>query len=294
MFDWLYEFTKKDSNHIEITLTGACTVMCSYCPQTSYVKNFRKIGRDNGALSVDQSNMTLDTFKLVLKNIGSRTKKIFFTGFTEPIQHPNWFDFVKTAIDANYQVHFNTTLIGATRQDVDQLVSFDIPVRVHLTDSNQKLDTTLVDHLLKNSRQKIEIDSFSEQGNSLMRSLEVNRWTPDSRGKNVTELVKKTYTGPVYCVNKRQYSNVVLPNGLLVVCCSDFSLDHVLGDLKKQTLEEIHQSEEMRSFNSRMRSGDKDFICNSCHYARPLGSREFLERQAGELKGSLRRIFGPH
>jgi radical SAM protein with 4Fe4S-binding SPASM domain len=66
----------------------------------------------------------------------------------------------------------------------------------------------------------------------------------------------------------RQYSNVVLPNGDVSVCCSDFGLKHILGNLLTTKLSDIHKSEKMKDFNRKMDDGDENFICNRCSYSR--------------------------
>ena len=30
-------------NHIEVTLTSACPMMCSYCPQGNYIKGYKSL-----------------------------------------------------------------------------------------------------------------------------------------------------------------------------------------------------------------------------------------------------------
>ena len=46
--------------------------------------------------------------------------------------------------------------------------------------------------------------------------------------------------GGYYCNRAlRMNHNVLLPNGDVVLCCMDFGMQHVLGNLKRQSYEEI-------------------------------------------------------
>lgn len=254
-----------NNNHIEITLTSACNVMCSYCPQTNYIKAFKALNPDVN-FTKENRNMTFENFKKIVKNINHHVKKIYFTGFTEPMQNPFWYDCVNYSLNLGYEVFFNTTLIGARRDDIDKLLTLQIPVRVHLTDSRKKINPVYYELLDKNYKGSIHFDYFTQEGAMLYSGASKTQGDINSRSDNIENIKTATHTGKVYCNEFRQFSNVVLPDGNVAVCCSDFSLKHIFGNLLQQKLSEIHNSEKTQNFIYQMLSSHHSF-CNNCEYA---------------------------
>jgi radical SAM protein with 4Fe4S-binding SPASM domain len=66
--------------------------------------------------------------------------------------------------------------------------------------------------------------------------------------------------------------NVLLPNGDVVLCCMDYNLKHVIGNLLTQTYAEIFAGEplaEIIKWNEAARF-DKCSICKSCENVTPI------------------------
>jgi hypothetical protein len=74
--------------------------------------------------------------------------------------------------------------------------------------------------------------------------------------------------------------NVLLPNGDVVLCCMDYGLRHVLGNLLRQEYHELFSGAEMgRLRAANMRPGNTDrSICTRCtratRYRAPEGARQ--------------------
>ena len=62
--------------------------------------------------------------------------------------------------------------------------------------------------------------------------------------------------------------NVLLPDGRVVICCMDYSLQHVIGNLEKQSYYELFQGEEHKRVTLSNMSTDpemkKNSICTNC------------------------------
>ena len=60
--------------------------------------------------------------------------------------------------------------------------------------------------------------------------------------------------------------NVLMPNGDVVLCCMDYNLKHVIGNLLKQKYEDIFESEELKKIIEINESPEfsKCSICKSC------------------------------
>ena len=253
-------------NHIEVTLTSACPMMCSYCPQGNYIKGYK-------SLKTSGKDMSLEDYKIILSNINI-IGYVAFTGFTEPIRNKNWYEIVKHTIDEGYRTIINTTLFKASDEDIDKMTSLDIPINIHVTDSKQEVPIETYRNFIDKYKGEHRFSYFSRKGMERAQQLRVmsGRGRVHDRGGNVApDKAPKppVIKGPVACTTRRQYSNVVIPNGDVSVCCSDFGLEHILGNLLTQKLSEIHNSENMKDFNNKMLEGDEDFICNKCWYATP-------------------------
>tara|TARA_A100001015_G_C15021996_1_gene728506 strand:+ start:1944 stop:2924 length:981 start_codon:yes stop_codon:yes gene_type:complete len=116
--------TRKQSI-LEITAQIGCTMMCSYCPQTLIVseareKNVEKI-------------MDLENFKKMLNNVSQNTL-ISWAGYTEPLLHSNFIDFVEFANEKGFVQTINTTMHGKndcqaymSKTNVFRSVGFHLP-----------------------------------------------------------------------------------------------------------------------------------------------------------------------
>lgn len=68
-------------------------------------------------------------------------------------------------------------------------------------------------------------------------------WDMIDRAGNLDDEALRSATcmhEPIYCGRASAYNhNVLLPNGNVVLCCMDFDMQRVLGNLKRQSYEEI-------------------------------------------------------
>jgi len=253
------------NNHLEVTLTAGCPMMCSYCPQTNYIKGYKATN------TTSKKNMSLEDYKVILKNVDHRINHVFFTGFTEALAHPEWDQFVEHTKSQGYKTTFNTTLYGATKEKIDRMVDLDVDVEIHLTDSRIDIPEGMIEYFAeKYKRSNAIFNFFTEKGRNLLPIKGDHRAiAAHSRGDNLEHIPRRVISAPVRCNSNRFFSNVVIPNGDVSVCCSDFSLKHIMGNLLTQTLKEIHNGEPMRNFFKKMGEGDTSFICNNCDYAYP-------------------------
>lgn len=267
----LLDNNKYKDNHIEFTLTSACTAMCSYCPQSRYIKAYKNLPSAINAEgeNILPKNLSLEDFKLYLSNVNHLVNKIYFTGYTEPLQNPEWFEIVNHAIKEKYDVFLNTTLIGASENDINKLLMLDIPLRIHLSDSRIKIEKDYYKLISKEYRGKVSFDYFTEEGRKLFGAdtMPIELGSINSRGDNLPNLNSEIKRGPIFCSEYRHYSNVVLPNGEVSLCCTDFGLKNIIGSLKLNKLYELHNSTKFFDIISNMAYGKRLSICNSCHYA---------------------------
>jgi len=85
------------------------------------------------------------------------------------------------------------------------------------------------------------------------------------------DLVKvNNIQGEIECARAENLDHfVLLPNGEVVLCCNDFSLKHRLGNLLKNSYEEIINGSMMKSVKDSMLClNNVDIICRNCMYAK--------------------------
>lgn len=62
--------------------------------------------------------------------------------------------------------------------------------------------------------------------------------------------------------------NVLLPDGTLLLCCMDYGMKHVLGNLRKETYEEIMTGEHINRIKEGLLGDEKiDILCRMCSNA---------------------------
>ena len=116
--------TRKQST-LEITAQIGCTMMCSYCPQTLIVSEAREKNV--------QKIMDLENFKKMLNNVSQNTL-ISWAGYTEPLLHSNFIDFVEFANEKGFIQKINTTMHGKnecqaymSKTNIFKFVGFHLP-----------------------------------------------------------------------------------------------------------------------------------------------------------------------
>lgn len=255
--------------HLEFTLTPACALMCSYCPQDAYIQRY--------AAATGRRSTTLDDYKVMLENVAHTTSNIDFSGYTEPLYNPRWFEIFCHTLERGYTVTLFSTLGSASMDDLDKLSGLAIHrIYVHLLDRVAQRDKLafLIERCRIHHRDLLFI-YFDEDGRELAREFQdqvhCERWTAHSRA-GLVDVGRRYVAGSVSCCEQRDFCNVVLPNGDIQICCMDFSLQHKIGNLLEAPLAEIQHSPAARAFRATMASVN-DGICNYCIYAIPLAGQ---------------------
>ena len=95
-----------------------------------------------------------------------------------------------------------------------------------------------------------------------------------SRAGNVENdyVESKHSTGEIVCINcgTGMNHNVLLPDGTIVLCCMDYALEHVLGNLLEKSYEEILDSPEAKRIQKEMQKDEVDILCRNCTNARSV------------------------
>jgi hypothetical protein len=247
---------------LEITTNIApkgCVVDCAFCPQRTLEKSYTSEIR----------TLTLDTFKFVLDKVPSQVR-VTFSGFTEPWLNRACTDMLLWAYYKGHPVAAFTTGVGMMPEDVERFKHVDFAgfpnggFTLHLPDAER-----IAKHpITKNYLEVLEAFKKSRVTNFYTMCMSKNIH-PDithifnsavvpmfwNRAGNLTNEVQqkpdyslvrnKIHSTPFStesrtcgCVEKL-YHNVLLPNGDVSLCCMDYSLKYILGNLLTQKYDEV-------------------------------------------------------
>ena len=242
-----------------IDTQNGCVVDCVFCPQRTLQKSYK-----------GERFMTLDNFKKAVDKLPQEVR-VTFAGFTEPWLNKNCTDMVLYAHEKGHPISIFTTGIGMSIEDIDRIKH--IPFAggpnggfvLHLPDQERKAKHPITKRYIE------VIEHFSKVW------PQINNFTTMCMG-TVHESVRHVFTdAPVYamwsragnllgesimkpellnrkdeyrsiyhgeqemtcgCLEK-MYHNVMLPNGDVSLCCMDYGLEHILGNLYEQSYEDV-------------------------------------------------------
>ena len=242
-----------------IDVKNGCVVDCVFCPQRTLQESYK-----------GERFLSLDNFKLSLDKIPKEVR-ITFAGFTEPWLNPKCTDMVLYAHEKGHPISIFTTGIGMTLDDLEKIKHIPFAgapngnFTLHLPDAERKAKHPITDKYIK------LIERFGELKNEIHNFQVMTMGTvhesvshifptahsPEmwSRAGNLSremilkpELLnrsnefKSVYHGDkpktCGCVEKL-YHNVILPNGDVSLCCMDYGLKNIIGNIFTQSYEEI-------------------------------------------------------
>ena len=283
-----YGIRHTDGPVMELTTMVGCPLMCTFCPQD----NLRTEYGDK------TKYMQLDDLHTVLKKLPSNTR-IDFSGMAEPWANPACTDMLRLTLDMGFDIAIYSTLYGMTDPEVvrDLLESHKNQVKVltlHLPDANGnmkgwKLSDEWI-HALKTlsyAKLGIQIDAMTMDRNGVVHpSLKelvpkLSGWVGHTRADSLNveqvkgQVIMQTprHDFALTCKSTPFFDrNVLLPNGDVVLCCMDYDLKHIIGNLLEQTYEEMMQGEklaEIIKWNEEP-NFNKCSICKSCDNVREI------------------------
>jgi sulfatase maturation enzyme AslB (radical SAM superfamily) len=209
---------------MEITTMIGCSLMCNFCPQD----NLRDMYGN------DVKYMSLDTFKTALSKVPKNTR-IDFSGMAEAWINPAATDMLEHALVSGHNVAIYTTFYNWNIETAERVIK-----------------------LLYRYRAQIEVLSVhfpDEYGN--MRGWKYStEWEAvfhDRAGSLNKEQVKEQpvnfitrHERPVSCSKTANYDqHVLLPNGDVVLCCMDYDLKHVIGNLVRDSYDDLYTGSPM-------------------------------------------------
>ncbi len=284
---------RKKNPIIEVTTKIGCSINCKYCPQKKLLNSYFN-GNPNR-----KSVMELDDFKTILHNTPDDCI-IDFSGFAEPFLNPDAIEMMEYADREGREMALFTTLQGLTMDGLERLLKINFSMVVlHVADNDGFAKISVTDEYIKMLTMLVSgkdkygqpfVDSANCQSIPHKRVLDAIGGKMkiycemQDRAGNLTEdiggtLSSKCSRGKLVC--DRAYNTdhfVVLPDGTTVLCCNDYGLTAVLGNLKTNRFEEIVQGDRFTDYKKQMTDGKGSNICNKCVFARSVDEKSETDK----------------
>lgn len=277
------ESDRKKRPALEITPKAGCEVNCKFCPQQLFLSQYFK---DNKRRS---SMMCLEEYKVVLRKLPKNTL-IEFAGFVEPFLNPEGVEMITYTHEQGFEMTLFTTLRGLTLESFNKIKNIPFhQVVLHTPDIKEYANIPITDEYLEVLDAVLEakredgrpfVDSANCQSaphptilehtqGKLKIYCELIDRAGNLEGDEEQQLSSAERKGEIYCDRANNLDHfVLLPDGTVVLCCNDFGMQHVLGNLLTDSYESIIHGEPMRDVKRAMKLDDRvPLICRKCVYA---------------------------
>ena len=251
------------SGRLEITTHIGCPVDCLDCPQKLLQSKYR-----------GKRTLSLEDFKKAIDKVPAGTR-IDFSGMCEPFANRDCADMILYAYEKGFPLALYTTLQGATMEDYEKLkdVKYEV-VTIHIPDQEGRSHFKITEEYLQ-VLHKWETNNYSCHGTvrpDIYRYLKPRNLITfmHDRAGNVDcrpHLTMGT-DHPIWCITsgKEMNHNVLLPNGDVLMCCMDYGMTGLFGNLFRQSYDEVLNSEAACRMRSTLEKGES--ICRHCTNAR--------------------------
>ena len=306
---------------LEITTMIGCPLKCTFCPQSGLKEAYIKTNEPN---IKDLKYLTLENFKKILDKVPDHVR-IDFSGMAEPWANPECTEMVRYTLECGFKVAIFTTLYGMSEKDCDVVLSLLRKHKdqvemlcLHLPDANgnmrgwkhfQEWENILVkflafgkENIIKRFR-VMTMDGSGRIHNSLQHlNIKLKSWNGHSRAGSLDHneandqsffIQQPNHETQVFCSATPFYDhNVLLPNGDVVLCCMDYNLKHIIGNLLKQNYYEMFLGDTLNNLRAdNMKPGYSNCsICKSCDAAKPYTFIQDNPKE-GRLLKNVFRIF---
>lgn len=271
---------------IEITTKIGCSLNCRYCPQDLLINSYYSTNnKENNIELLDIMNFKI--FKECIDKIPPNID-IHFSGMCEPWQNPECTKMILYAYNKGHSIHVFTTLQGMSRDDYLKIRELDLKSFVlHIPDSEYNSKFKIDDSYLNLLREVIKdtidgrfkISYYSCHGNvheSIKELIEfskipINNQMFDRAGNLHEEgiISSKEKKGQIickWCGGNALNKNVLLPNGVVLLCCMDYGMEFPLGNLLNQKFDEISEGKTKKHYRMLLKSESLGkILCRHCH-----------------------------
>jgi len=228
--------------------------MCPYCPQEKLLNAYK----DNMRV------MSFETFKKCIDKVPVESE-IHFTGMAEPFLNSDCTKMIEYAFKKGHEIVLSTTLVGL--KDISSLekITFKSFV-VHLPaeDSNIRVDENYLKTLKSLTESSIKASFIHFKNLHPKINVPAMKSLLNSRAGNLDGKPRKRQ-GEITC---KRTQPILLPNGDVVLCCMDYGLKHILGNLLRDNYDDLFSGNEYQNILKGWKNPKIDMLCRNCEFAR--------------------------
>jgi len=283
-----YGIVHHDGPVMEITTMIGCPLMCTFCPQDALRTQY-------GTGTKYMQPIDLMT---VLAKLPKNTR-IDFSGMSEPWANPEATQMLEMVLYLGFKVAIYTTLYGMTEPERVKKVLETHPdqvevVMLHLPDANGnmkgwKCSEEWLDNLKVMSQLNLPcgVGAMTMDGSGLVASElqsivgRLPGWKGHTRADSLP--VEQIGAQDIHITPRHEFAltcrstpfydrNVLLPDGSVVLCCMDYSLKHIIGNLLEQSYSDIFEGKPLQDLiaHNEALGFTKCSICKSCDNIRKI------------------------
>lgn len=277
----------KRFHKIYLEISNVCNLSCRFCPGTRRTPRL----------------MTEEEFSSLLPKLRPWTDYLYFHLMGEPLCHPRLEAFLKLAGEAGFKVILTTngTLLEKQRDVLLNAPALHkVNISLHAFEAND-LSIPFSEYLRRcfafgqaAEGQKLVVYRLWNQGGEDQQNAAIleemhnafhSQWIPEPRGTRIGQRIYLEYGDKfdwpdltaedggdaVFCYGLRDQLGV-LCDGTVVPCCLDHEGDITLGNLFKQSLENILETDRAKAIYEGFRKKKAtEELCRKCGYAKRFG-----------------------
>jgi hypothetical protein len=247
--------------------------------------------------------MSFETFKVCLDKIPPQVH-IHFSGMAEPWLNPNCTQMILHAYECGFEISVYTTTTGMSLADIDAIKH--IPFRIfeiHLPDNKNytaiKVDEEYLKRLGRISESSISglrymsIGGVHEEIKKLLSAADIREDECINRAGNIGDIGKVNHciylTGKIVCksCSRLLNHNVLLPNGDVILCCMDYGMRHILGNLISEDYNSLFNNDSYNKVIEGLSDDSADILCRHCSNAKQTGIVTRLLKKIRHLNSHL-------
>lgn len=250
---------------LEITTHLGCPINCVDCPQALLRSRY-----------TGHRMMDFEDYKKAIDKVPTNVR-IDFSGMCEPFVNPRCADMILYAAAKGHPLALYTTLQGATEEDYEKLknVRYEV-VTIHVPDCDNRSTFNITDDYLNllakwpchnyscHGNLDPRVQPYLQPGKGYITYMHDRAGNVEGRQHQSVDLNRR-----VVCCNcgLALDHNVLLPDGTVLICCMDYGMSEVFGNLFEQSYTEVLNSEVACNARSKM-VNPVDCLCRKCTNAR--------------------------
>jgi radical SAM protein with 4Fe4S-binding SPASM domain len=270
----------KSAGTLEITTRIGCKVDCVLCPQLKLIQEYSKCSNVNV--------LTMEIYKNCIDKVPASVR-IDFSGMAEPWLNPDATQMLLYAAQKGHRIAVYTTLVGMTIDDFNRIKGIDFTEFViHLPDidGNSKIMVTaeylqLLQCIVSTAPDKLkQLLKFCAHGPTpaeVRKIVDVNmRLSIHDRAGNVEDsggikMNRVHHRGRIQCCLSGidLNHNVLLPDGRVVLCCMDYGMEYIMGNLMQDKYSDVLVNEKKEFIRQHLDYEQNSVLCRKCSFAMP-------------------------